>query len=198
MKDMQDCEDIERLKDEARLSAELSRFMEILASSGLINFSEKATCLHEESKQIFAPLKNTLGRRGEDKSCALFDYAILGGVFDKQLHQEVVLSRKEYRLKAGRIDRLLEHKDGSFTVVEIKPNGSLRDQAQGLGQSILYAASLRAELRDNREVRSALFISGDFDQEIESACRSVGVEYLYFPYCAQRLVDELAEIHNAK
>ena len=148
-----------------------------------------------EMEDIFRPLTNIVGRHGEDRSCALFDYAIQKGLFDDALHPGVNTSRREYLLPAGRADRLLEHEDGSFTVVEIKPSGSRRDIAQGLGQAILYASSMRSALNDNRDVRPALFVSSDYDPEIASACKMVGVAYLCFPRVVQDFVDDLAAIH---
>lgn len=155
----------------------------------------RITEILSEMEDVFRPLTNTVGRIGEDRSCALFDYGIRGGMFDDRLHPGVSTSKKEHQLPAGRVDRLLEHDDGSFTVVEIKPSGSRRDIAQGLGQSILYASSMRSVLNDNRDVRPALFVSSDYDTEIAEACKMAGVAYLCFPRQVQALVDELAMIH---
>ena len=97
------------------------------------------------------PLENIRGRIGEDRACALFDYLIKTGNTPAGLHPGVIGLHREYHLPCGRVDRLLEHDDGSFTVVEIKPGGSRRDQSHGLGQSIMYASSMRASRGDGPE-----------------------------------------------
>ena len=143
------------------------------------------------------PMENIRGRIGKDRASALFDYLILTGKEPAGLHPGVTAMRREYQLPCGRVDRLLEHDDGSFTVVEIKPLGSRRDQAHGIGQAILCAASMRAARQDGADVRAALFIAAPYDSEIENACKSVGIEYIYMSQFERNLIDELASIaHN--
>lgn len=151
-----------------------------------------------EINDIFGPLANIAGRVGESRSYALFDYAMANGGlhFSDVLHPGVIRSTREFVLQVGRVDRLLEHEDGSFTTVEIKPSGSRRDAAQGIGQAVMYAAAMRIALNDGRDVRPALFISSDHDQYIAAACDMAGVTYLNFSRNAQRLVSGMARIHS--
>lgn len=151
-----------------------------------------------EINDIFGPLVNIAGRVGEDRSCALFDYAMASGGmhFSGDLHPGVIRSTREFQLPIGRVDRLLEHDDGSFTTVEIKPSGSRRDIAQGLGQAVMYAAAMRITLNDERDVRPALFVSSNHDPYIAAACDMAGVTYLHFSLDEQRLVSGLARIHS--
>lgn len=188
-------ENYQGLIAESRACANLALFAREMASVSNSHENTRISALLAEMEDIFRPLINVAGRHGEDRSCALFDYGIHSGIFETRLHPGVKASRNEYPLPTGRADRLLEHEDGSFTVVEIKPSGSRRDIAQGLGQSILYASSMRAMLNDNRDVRPALFVSADHDPEISAACKMAGVIYLCFPRSAQKLVDALAETH---
>lgn len=186
---------METLNQEAREHAEFQRFIVQLSASGLVQRTPKMLALEKELSDMWRPLVNVLGRQGEDKACALFDYGITAGLFGKLLHPSVSLLKKEFQLPCGRVDRALEHEDGSYTVVEIKPSGSRRDQAHGLGQAIMYASSMRGMLNDNRDVRAALFVSADHDNEIASACKSVGVQYLCLPFEAQGAIEGLAAIH---
>jgi len=183
------------LIDESRDCAALVLAVKAAVAAHPDAMTERVSALLREMEDVFLPLTNIAGRHGEDRSCALFDYGIRKEMFDDRLHPGVDTVKKEHQLPAGRVDRLLEHDDGSFTVVEVKPSGSRRDIAQGLGQAILYAASMRSILNDNRDVRPALFVSSDYDHEIAGACKMAGVAYLCFPRQAQALVDQLAAIH---
>lgn len=195
---MVDSQELESLKKDSSIVAKWHQLYKSCVLSGKIKPSQRAIELELELASIFQPLVNVLGRHGENKACALFDYGILDGMFDAKFHPNIISSKKEFQLPCGRVDRLLEHADGSFTVVEIKPSGSMRNQAHGLGQSIMYASSMRAELQDSRDVRAALFVAADYEPEIAAACKSVYVEYVCFPRSAQKLVEELAEIHRFK
>lgn len=145
-------------------------------------------------RESWMPLCNVVGKIGEPRACAMFDLGVFEGDQFPELWPDVVASTPEYVLPCGRVDRLLTHADGSLTVVEIKPPGSRRDQAQGLGQAIMYAASLRAKMNSNVEVRAALFVASDLDQEVENACRSVGVTYLHMSWAEQVQTEKFARI----
>jgi len=150
-----------------------------------------------ELQEMAWPMENIRGRIGKDRSSALFDYLILTGKEPAGLHPAVTAMRREYQLPCGRVDRLLEHDDCSFTVVEIKPSGSRRDRAHGIGQAILCAASMRAVRQDSADVRGALFTAASYESGIENACKSVGIEYIYMGRFERELIDELASIaHN--
>lgn len=132
-------------------------------------------------------------RTNEDRVCAIFDWLILSEAGIPSLHQGVTSVRKEFQTKAGRVDRLLVHSDGTATVVEIKGPGSLRDHACGLGQALVYAAAVREEMPEFQEVRSALFVGGEHNQWLSSACLVSGVAYECIGRKANKLIGEFAE-----
>lgn len=138
---------------------------------------------------------NIAGRMNEDKTCAIFDLMVLSedSYIVDHLHADIVSMRKEVRLPCGNADRVLHHADGTLTVVEIKARGSRRDHACGLGQALVYAAALRGET-GAVDVRAAIFVGGEKDAWIASACASTGVTYLHMPAVTERLIDDHAAI----
>jgi len=167
-----------------------------LIDSGAAKHTEKSLAAEVDLKSEVAPLINIIGRIGEDRICAMFDHLIMDQSHFPQLHPGVVEIHREFQLPCGRADRVLKHADGSFTVVEIKPAGSRRDQAHGLGQVILYASSMRASLNSSADIRAALVVGASHDKEISEACNSAGVEYIAISQFEQRLIEKLAAIYN--
>ncbi len=94
--------------------------------------------------------------------CAVFDKNLRSGNIDRLFFSEPVRFEREVRLPCGNADRIIEHADGTLTVVEVKAAGSRRDHAQGIGQVLLYAAAVRAT-RDVQDVRGMLVVGGSSD-----------------------------------
>ena len=125
----------------------------------------------------FEGLARTARAVGEEKACEVFDFHFKTDNFE--FHSSPVSLVREYAVRLGmRVDRLIRHEDGSVTVVEIKPNGSLRDMAHGIGQALLYATALATDEPDTK-VTPALFVPGKRNEIIAEACRLGGVNYLY-------------------
>lgn len=125
---------------------------------------------------IVRPVRNLNRLSGETKACALFDYLMMGGSLG-EFESPAITFEREFSVNGMRIDRLIRHKDGSVTAVEIKPRGVMRDMSHGIGQSLLYAAALVTSGHDL--VRPALFIPGPKIELLAEAARIGGVQYLY-------------------
>ena len=148
--------------------------------------------IRRQANEILSPHANIHGRTNEDRVCAIFDWLIQSDAGIPSLHPGVTGISKEFQTRAGRVDRLLVHSDGTATVVEIKGPGSRRDHACGLGQALVYAAAVREEMPKFHEVRSALFVGGEHDQWLSSACRVSGVAYECIGHKANKMIVEFA------
>ena len=126
--------------------------------------------------EIVRPVRNLSQLSGEPKACVLFDYLMMGGSLG-EFESPAVSFEREFSVNGMRVDRLIRHEDGSLTAVEIKPRGVMRDMSHGIGQSLLYAASLVAA--GNDLVRPALFIPGPKIELLAEAARIGGVMYLH-------------------
>lgn len=88
---------------------------------------------------------------------------------------EVTLYERETRIGNGRCDYVLEHADGSLTLLEAKAEGDRRAIVAGIGQLFLYEASLP---RYVRSVRKALATPGYGEADIAKACELAGVDFI--------------------
>ena len=129
-----------------------------------------------ELVDIVAPVMGLKGLTGEDRACAVFDFLIKSHQL-ADFESDPVSFEREFAVSGMRIDRLVRHKDGSVTAVEIKPRGVMRDMSHGIGQALLYAAALVGSGMD--AVRPALFIPGPKIDLLAEAARIGGVQYIY-------------------
>jgi hypothetical protein len=153
--------------------------------------TDKMLVLEEEYRALLSPAVNIIGLVGESKICAIFDYLVHNDdcLVIGRLHPGIQLIKREVRSSSGLADRVLHHADGVITVVEVKAAGSRRDHAQGLGQVLMYAATLREET-NAPDVQCALFVGGDYDVWVAHACQSVGVTYINLPSHIEQVIDE--------
>lgn len=159
---------------------------------GLRQGSPAIAEIRQQMDDLLAPHANIHGRTNEDRVCAIFDWLIQSESGINGIQNDVVAIHREFRTGAGFVDRLLVHADGTVTVVEIKGPGSRRDHACGLGQALVYAAAVREEMPKFHEVRSALFVGGEHDQWLSSACRVSGVAYECIGHKANKMIVEFA------
>lgn len=147
-----------------------------LEASGLVEIHDVAAAV--EAYRVRASINAVAAPRhlvGEARACAAFD--AMTGLGSIDFASPVSRVEKELRVASLRIDRVVFHDDESVTVVEVKPDGCRRDVSHGIGQALMYAAAaVAAGLA--KEVRPALFVSGEADPLIAEACRLGGVTYL--------------------
>jgi hypothetical protein len=186
--------DIDEANELIELRLILDEFIELFK----IKKSDRYIALEKEMHEILQPTSNILGRKNEDKICAIFDSMLHSEnefVLSK-LHHSIESFAKEFQLECGRCDRVIYHADGVVTVAEVKAKGSRRDHAQGLGQVLMYAAAAR-EQRLSNDVRMALVVGGEKDIWLESACKTAGVSYINISNSVEILCEKYAIINNA-
>lgn len=92
----------------------------------------------------------------------------------------------EHHIGCGRIDLLLRHVDGGFSIVEVKSDSSIHNVVAGIGQLFLYEALLKsAGLAHEAPAYIDKFlvstIQGVSAEHVRLACRSAGVNFFEYP-----------------
>ena len=136
-----------------------------------------------------------VGKKNEDRVCALFDIMFFdeGSALRKAISPHADRLFREVQLPCGRVDRVITHKDGSATVVEVKQRGSRRDIAQAIGQVLVYSGAIKSS-GNYTDVRPAIFVPGDRDEWIENACQLAGIEYITIDDSIAAIEDEVASV----
>lgn len=85
---------------------------------------------------------------------------------------------RQYRLGRGIADILLEHADGSVTLIEVKCGGlSLRDYCTGIGQ-LTYQAVMAASHFQTHNVRKVLATPGPVPVDVVIACAGADIDIM--------------------
>jgi len=181
----------ENLSDQVETS-ECIAFMRFLVKAGIV--PDGFSVAVDEAINAEDVLLRVHGATMENRVCAMCDYLVTrDSVLLGELRGDIVDVRREVRLPCGIADRVLTHSDGSLTAVEVKRRGSRRDYACGLGQAIMYAASLR-EMPCVPDVRAALCIEGLRDEYIAAACQDAGVTYINIPDGVAKTISDYAVV----
>ncbi len=154
---------------------------------------------HFRDLKMAARLIGAINDTGEALVCSIFDYFC-------EFRRDLLLGldgngiagvRKEVTVRCGRVDRLIDHCDGSVTVVEIKGAPDLRAMAGGLGQVLMYAEAVRADC-PGKEVRAALVVGGDraSSKWLASACLRADV--MLIPVDRETIDDFLADAYAVR
>lgn len=86
--------------------------------------------------------------------------------------------RRQFRLGKAISDLLLEHEDGSITLIEVKSPGlSLRDYCTGIGQ-LAYQTIMAMSHFQARTVRKVLATPGPVSVDLVFACEAAGVDIM--------------------
>lgn len=94
---------------------------------------------------------------------------------------DIAAIRRQQALGRAISDLVLEHTDGSITVIEVKRHGlHLRDYCTGVGQ-LAYQGSMAALTYGTPNVRKVLALPGPVALDVVILCEAAGVDILPTP-----------------